>query len=123
MNKISTYLNFIKARGRILSEINPESNEIALIANDALSAITLLNELQVVILGGDILCDDSGKLIYAYQYWGSKYISLNWYCDRSLNESDLDYQNRSYNIAKEAINTAISVAMQLSKNCYVVIVI
>ncbi|MEZ4912402.1 MAG: hypothetical protein R2774_16250 [Saprospiraceae bacterium] len=52
MHSISNYLNFIKEKGRPLSEINPGSDEITLAVNDALQAIELLKDNQTAILGG-----------------------------------------------------------------------
>jgi hypothetical protein len=124
MKQISIYLNFIREKGRLLSEINPGSDEIALTVNDALEALHLLNGSQIVVSGGDILSEKkNGELIYAYQLWGEEYICLNWYCEREDNESQEDYAQRSYIIAKEAIKTAKDVAKRLDKKCYIVIVI
>ena len=73
MTTISEYLDFAKSKGRPLAEINPGSDELALNANEALEAIELLKANETPILGGDILSTDSGKLIYAYQLWGSEF--------------------------------------------------
>jgi Immunity protein 40 len=111
MNKISNYLNYLREKGRPLSEINPGSDEIALAINDALEAIELLEGTQSAILGGDILSDESGKLTYIYD---------NWYSEKMDSESQEDYANKSYEIAKNYINEVIKRA---GKNIYVVIVI
>ncbi len=111
MNKISKYLNFISEKGRPILEINPGSEERALKVDDALQAIELLHNTQSAILGGDILSDDSGKLAYTYE---------NWYCEKLDNESQTDYVNRSYNIARNYINEVIQRA---GGNRYVVIVL
>ena len=124
MKPLSIYLNFIREKGRPLSEINPGSDEIALTVNDALCALDLLSASHVAVLGGDILSEKGdGKLIYAYQLWGSEYHCLNWYCDRIDNENQEDYVKRSYAIAKESIKTASDTAKRLNKKCYIVIVI
>lgn len=124
MKQLSIYLNFIKEKGRSLSEINPGSDEIALTASDALYALNLLNGSLIAVLGGDVLSEkENGKLIYAYQFWGSEYHYLNWYCDKMDNESQEDYAKRSYMVANESIKTANDAAKHLGKRCYVVIVL
>jgi hypothetical protein len=94
MNRLSKYVSFVKERGRPLSEINPGSNEVALTIEDALSAIELLQEAKLAILGGDILLDESGKLVYTYE---------NWYCEKIADENDVDYINRSCLYSKSYI--------------------
>jgi len=124
MKPLSIYLNFIREKGRPLSEINPGSDEIALTVNDALCALDLLSGSSIAVLGGDILSEKEGeKLIYAYQLWGSEYHCLNWYCDKMDNENQEGYVKRSYTIAKESIKTASDIAKRLDKKCYIVIVI
>lgn len=123
MKNTLSYLNFIKEKGRPVSEINPGSDEIALTIDDALQAIELLKDNQTAILGGDILSEDNGELIYAYQLWGEEYHYLNWYCDRIDNENDDNYLKRSYNIAKEGITNASKMAERFNKKCYIVFVI
>lgn len=117
MKKESIYLNFLREKGRPLSEINPGSEEVALNVDDALQALNLLGVDQVVILGGDILSEkENGSLVYAYQLWGSEYACLDWYCDKLVNESQEDYAKRSYNSAKKGIKTANDIAKRLGKN-------
>ena len=126
MKQISIYLNFIREKGRLLSEINPGSDEIALTVNDALHALDLLNGSQIAVLGGDIISEDeNGELIYAYQFWGDgyEYHCLNWYCEKTDDESQEDYVKRSYVVARESIKAANDIAKQLEKKCYIVIVI
>lgn len=119
----SKYFDFIKLKGRPLSEINPGSDEKALEVDEALQAIELLRDSQLPILGGDITSSDSGRLIYAYQLWGSEYHYLNWYCDKQDNESQTEYCLRSYEVAKESINKAAEVSKQLKRDCYIVLVV
>lgn len=119
----SEYFDLLKSKGKPLSEINPGSDERALEISDALHAIELLRDSQLPILGGDIMSSDSGKLIYAYQLWGSEYHSLNWYCDKQDNESQAEYCTRSYEVAKESINRAVEAAKQLKRDCYIVLVV
>lgn len=113
MENTLSYLNFLKEKGRPLSEINPGSDEIALAVDDALQAIELLKDNQTAILGGGILSEDSGELIYAYQLWGEEYHYLNWYCDRIDNEREDDYLKRSYTLAQEGITNAHATAENL----------
>ncbi|MEM0941782.1 MAG: Imm40 family immunity protein [Bacteroidota bacterium] len=123
MTAISEYLDLVKSKGRPLREINPGSDEIALDIDEALAAIEILKGNELPILGGDILSTDSGKLIYAYQFWGSEYHYLNWYCNELDNESRVEYSKRSYEVAKKAINEAVKVSQELGKDCLVVLVV
>jgi len=124
MKQISVYMNFIREKGRPLSEINPGSNEFALTEDDALFALNLLNNSRIAILGGDILTEKKdGELIYAYQLWGIEYHCLNWFCDKIHNESQENYVQRSYIAAKKNIKIANDTAKKLDKKCYIVIVI
>jgi hypothetical protein len=123
MKNTSTYLDFLKEKGRPLSEINPGSNERALTVNDALQALELLIDSRTAILGGDILSEENNDLVYAYQLWGKEYHYLNWYCDKSGNESSENYLQRSYVLAREGIANANKTAEKLKRNCYIVFVI
>ena len=123
MRRISNYLDFIKSKGRPLTEINSGSDEVALSATEALEAIELLKNNQLPLLGGDILSTDSGKLIYAHQLWGSEYHYLNWYCDDSEIEDKAGYLKRSYEIAKKTIKEAVEISKKLGKDCFVVLVV
>lgn len=123
MSSISEYINFIGKKGRALSEINPGSDEVALTVDDALLALELLRNGQTIILGGDILSEENNGLTYAYQLWGEEYIYLNWYCDKINNESEGEYLQRSYEVAKTGISNANEVAEQLEKKCLIVFVI
>ncbi len=119
MTTLLDYLEFLKLKGKPLSEINPGSNEFALSVNDVLEAIEILKENEVLILGGDILSiNNFGELIYAYQIWGDgqEYHYLNWSCKRN------DSPQKSYEIAKKAIKEADKVSNKLGKDCLVVIV-
>ena len=123
MKNISIYLDFLKEKGKPLSEINIGSDEIALMVSDALQALELLISNQTAILGGDILSEANNELIYAYQLWGEEYQYLSWYCDKANNESQEDYIRRSYVVAKENIKIANDTAKSLNKECYIVIVV
>jgi hypothetical protein len=109
VNNVS-YIYFLKDHGRPLTEINPGSDELALELEDALEAIKFLENTNLAILGGDILSDISGKLIYTYE---------NWYCEKMVHEAHSDYCNRSYMIAKNYISNLIK---KNSKKLYVVLV-
>ena len=122
MKKKSNYLIFLEKKGISLSIINPGSEEKALLIEDSLQVINLLKDEKIAILGGDILSEINGKLIYAYQLWGSEYISLNWYCDEIPNENRDTYLNRSYEIAKKTIIEVNAIADNLNKKCYVALV-
>lgn len=116
------YSKFVKEKGRLLAEINPGSDEIALAVDDAFYALELLKESKTAVLGGDILSEQNNELVYAYQLWGDEYIYLNWYCDKNDNESKVDYLQRSYELARESITRADKIAQQLQKQCYIVLV-
>jgi hypothetical protein len=120
MTQISDFLNFIKAKGRPLSEINPGSDEMALTVEDALQALELIKDSKLIILGGDILSEENNELIYAYQLWGQEYHVLNWY----LTTEDYEKKDyfKSYVLAREGIANANKTAEKLKKKCYVVFV-
>lgn len=123
VREISSYLDFIKSKGRPLSEINPGSDEFALDFDSAFQAIQLLRKCQLPIVGGDILSEKSGKLVYAYHYWGSEYVYLDWYCEKMENENESDYVARSYLVAEDSIKSAHKIAMKLGEEFYVVLVV
>ncbi|MCU0408953.1 MAG: Imm40 family immunity protein [Bacteroidales bacterium] len=123
MTKWKAYFEFIKEKGNPLSKLNPGSNEYALEVEDAYRAIELLKEGQIPVLGGDILSNNSGSLIYAYQFWGSKYHSLNWYCEKENSETSENFCKRSYCIATEAIDKAKNIAKKLGEKCYIVLIV
>ena len=120
---MSKYFEYIKEKGKSLSEINPGSNEYALEVDDTLQAISLLKESQIPVLGGDILSNKSGSLVYAYQFWGSQYHCLNWSCEKTDGETKEVFCSRSYYIAKEAIDVASKTAKKLGKECYITLVV
>ncbi len=123
MKSISTYLDFLKEKGKQLSEFYHGSDKMALTVSDALQSLELLRSSRVAILGGDIISEENNELIIAYQLWGDRYLYLNWYCDQDDNESREDYLQRSYILAKEGISNASKTAERLNKKCYIVFVI
>ncbi len=129
MKLISIYLNFIRERGRPLSEINPGSRDFALTVNDALHAVDILDldGSTIAILGGDIMTEDTnGCLEYAMYVWGDgqEYHVLNWsVSSKTANENLEDYIKRSHITAVEAINAANNIATNLGKKCYIVLVV
>jgi len=123
-NDIFGYLNFIKAKGRPLADINPGSSEHALCVEDALYAIDLLEIARLGVIGGDILSEDEdGILVYALHSWGSQYYYLSWSCNRSQDESGDEYVGRSIVLAKKSIELAGKTAEELGRKCYVVLVV
>jgi hypothetical protein len=117
------FMSIIQQKGISLSGINPGSNGFALTVEDSLYIVELLKGSHYAILGGDILSEKSGKLIYAFQFWGREYHYLNWYCNKQSNETNMDYVQRSHQKAKEGINDANTVSFALDKKCYIVLVI
>ena len=120
---LPNYLAFLKLNGKSLSETDLGSNETALSAEDALKAIQLLEESSIPILGGDVLSIRSGNIAYAYQIWGEEYIYLNWYCEKLENESNVIYSQRSYEVARKAIDEAVKTSKKLNENCLIVLVV
>jgi len=123
MSEIGIFLDHIKSKGKSLSTINPGSDELALNVEDALLAVELLKTANAAILGGDILTCNSEGLIYAHKSWGSEYHYLNWYCDKSEDETQEEYKERSFDTANKAINQAADTAAKLNKCCFVVLVV
>ena len=121
MKKELWYLGFLNEKGRALS-VDYQSEEKALSVEDALQAIELLSEEEIVIYGGDILTEADGELVYAHDILGKEYYYLNWYCDKLEDEDRADYLQRSYDKATEGIMEAKKAAERLSKKCYIVLV-
>ena len=121
MKKELWYLGFLNEKGRALS-VDYQSEEKALSVEDALQAIELLSEEEIVIYGGDILTEADGELVYAHDILGKEYYYLNWYCDKLEDEDRADYLQRSYDKAKEGIMEAKKAADRLGKKCYIVLV-
>ena len=94
MLKTEIFLRFVSSEGRKLSEINPGSDEVALVPSKAIDALNLLKGSQVAVLGGDVLSDSSGRLAYIYE---------NWYCEQLPGESPLAFALRSQSIALDFI--------------------
>lgn len=122
MKSISTYLDFLKEKGKQLPEIHHGSDQIVLTVSDALQSIELLRSSRIAIHGGDIFSKENNEFIIAYQLWGERYLYLNWYCDQFDNESREDYLQRSYILAKEGITNASKTAEKLKKECYILLV-
>jgi hypothetical protein len=123
MYDATEYYDLLEEVGRPLSAINPGSNERALPCAMALGGIEILSNLEIPILGGDILTEQSGELMYAAQSWGSKYVSLDWYCKRQNGEDLLDYIRRSHSLAISSIRHANEIALDFKQKCFVVLVI
>ena len=122
MNKLLDYQSFLESKGMPISTFNPGSKEFALTVEDSFQAIKLLEDSNVAIIGGDVISDDSGKLRYAYQLWGSEYHYLNWACEPVDDESREEYVLRSFSVASEGICAANDHAKKLKKNCFIVLV-
>ncbi|MCE6988168.1 hypothetical protein [Dyadobacter sp. CY323] len=123
MKETSDYLKFLKEKGRPLNPSYSESLEIALNIEECLTAIDILNRADVLILGGEILTENNGQLIYAIHKWGYEYSYLNWSVDRKeVNESVKTYISESHRKARECILAANEVADRLKNKCFVVLV-
>lgn len=110
MNNIE-YANFIQKKGRSMSEINPGSNEWALKIDDALEAIELLKDTAIVILGGDVIFEEKGKLSFG---------SESWHVDKKKNENQQEFTTRSHEESKKYVYNIKNWAVG---NVYVVIAI
>ena len=71
-------------------------NNWALTKSQALIAIQDLKDSSIIIAGGDVL-EKNGE------FEAPVYNHDNWYCDQQDNESNEDYLNRSYKLAKDYI--------------------
>lgn len=123
MKQEISYFDLIKDRGRSMSEINPGSLERALTFEDALIALELIKQSNKPIYGGDIVSENNGKLLYAYQLWGNGYHYLNWSCDREEGEKEDEFISRSYDVAGKFITIAAETANEINRKCYVVLVL
>ena len=122
MEKEILLYNFIRENGRPVSEVNPGSKEMALAVEDAEIALKSLHSSKKAILGGDIMSENEGRLMYAYQLWGHGYHYLNWSCDKEDIESEDAFISRSYDVAMKAIADAARIADVLHRKCYIVLV-
>jgi len=123
MGQRKSYLDFIKENGRSVSELNSGSLEKALSVKDTFVCLELLRDSKIPVYGGDILSEQDGKLIYAYQLWGDGYHYLNWSCDKEFGENEDEFIDRSYEVAKNFVVTAAKTANEISESCYIVLVI
>lgn len=117
------YWIFRQKNGRSLADLNPGSDEMALTVSDTLVAVNLLEKEKMPILGADVLLEYEGNLRYLYQILGYEYIYLNWYCDKQDNENNEEYIQRSYNVAKEYINSIAEIEKEYNIQCYIVLVV
>lgn len=123
MINISLYNELLENKGISLSTINYGSSEIALAYADIGLGLEILKDNKVIILGGDILTQNSdGELVYAYQVWGSEYISLNWFFQKHSKSHDSSYID-SYILAKISIEQAKKIGDRLKNDIFIVLVI
>lgn len=123
MSDLKDYFDFIKSKGHSLISINPGSDEYALSIKDSLKAIKILQLAKTPILGGDVLTCNSSGLIYVHQSWGPEYHCLNWYCEKSKDETQEQYRKKSFDSAINAIQQAANIAERLKRDCFIVLVI
>ncbi|MDY3548694.1 Imm40 family immunity protein [Riemerella anatipestifer] len=117
-----TYWELLQEKGFPMSNINPGSNEFALPIIETLESLKLLDKEKKAILGGDVLVENNGTLIYIYQLLGDEYIYLNWYCDRLKNETYETYLKRSLSKARKEIENLLKIENQHNKKIYIVLV-
>jgi hypothetical protein len=117
------YADVVNVRGRLLSVINPGSDEVAFGVDDAIMVIELLADCKIIILGGDVLTDDTnGNLSYVVHEWGYEYVFLSWSCDSVAGESFSSYLQRSVSMAIEKVMKISGFAKNKNALCYIVFV-
>lgn len=87
-------------------------------AEDTISAISLLEDTNVPILGGDVYSKEKVDIVPVHKIWGSKYHYLNWYTDQKAGENISEYVSRSYQESISGINEAKRIAFTLKRSCY-----
>lgn len=118
------YLEFVKEKGKMAPEVYGEADYWALSIEDALDAVKILEDNNVLIIGGDVLSeDDSGRLRYAMHLWGEKYCYLGWSVSDKKGLSEIDSIKNSHSLAMEKIIEANKIAHELNKKCYVVLTV
>jgi len=75
--------------------------------------------IHIVVEDVHALFEASAKSTFNF---GVSNICLDWSCNRMTNESQEDYIQRSYTIARKSIKVAAETAKQLEKKYYIVIV-
>ena len=83
MKNADEYYTFVKNRGYALLGVA----DLVLTLNDALTAVALAREAEIVILGGDVYVRRSGEIMPAY---------ANWHTDRRQGESKAAYARRTW---------------------------
>jgi len=89
---MSTKVNEILSKGKSLSSIGVEN--WALTKSASLNALSMFLELEIPVLGGDVCEINDGEISYNYD---------NWYCEREIGESAVDFILRSNQKAREYI--------------------
>jgi hypothetical protein len=87
-----TYLQFLASTGMSLQQLGLE--DIALQREDALTAVEILQQQSIPILGGDVYFVRDGRAEPAY---------ANWHCDSRTDERPADYLSRSCQDARQYI--------------------
>ncbi len=85
-------INKLLKKGHSLQGIG--INNWAFSKEHALNILDRFEELQVIILGGDVLELINGNFQHNYD---------NWYCNKLPNETDLEFARRSSIVAREYI--------------------
>jgi len=117
-----TYSCLLADRGIPLSLINPGSTEVALYFDDALMALEMHKKNKTIILGGDVLIEKGGELMYVYQLWGNEYIYLNWYFKPNQNNLS-DCYMASHEAALKNLCEIKKISDQFKTTCLIVFVI
>jgi hypothetical protein len=91
-NKTLKQINKLLKRGLSLDGIGV--NNWAFSKESALNILDRFEELQVTILGGDVLELINGNIQHNYD---------NWYCNKLPDETDIEFARRSIIVAREYI--------------------
>jgi hypothetical protein len=112
MNKQEQINKFLQTRGYDLRKLkgydlnNPNIVSKALTKQEALDAIKFYHQLEIPILGGDVFfLNQENEIDWAYD---------NWYCERNIDEHDIEYLDKSIDKAISYIRNYHNESM---KNC------
>ena len=105
MNNILKYINEEYFEFRRMNEFwDPESLAIAFNIEDALEILDILRSKDVVLFGGDLMCEDDDMIKYVYLVWGMGCCISEWQSDEPTKyASKVGYLKKWYVKAKKAI--------------------
>ncbi|WP_416438981.1 Imm40 family immunity protein [Phnomibacter sp. MR] len=83
--------------GESLNEIGV--NNWAVPLSISTSVLKELYQNKIAVLGGDLLKKTGGNQL--------NYVYANWYCEKLINENDLEFLNRSFLVAQQFIEAVV----------------